>query len=94
MLYALKSYRNRLLFLSRFQSRRMSTVHHDAIIDSKSTENGIRSEVEVGISEYVVKTKGFSGILKHRYSDFVVREVNEVKIYLQSILIIFFFLYY
>lgn len=30
----------------------------------------------VGISEYISRTAGFQGILKHRFSDFVVREVS------------------
>jgi hypothetical protein len=30
----------------------------------------------VGISEYISRIAGFQGILKHRFSDFVVREVS------------------
>uniref|UniRef100_A0AAJ7TWR6 Pseudouridylate synthase 7 homolog n=1 Tax=Petromyzon marinus TaxID=7757 RepID=A0AAJ7TWR6_PETMA len=34
-------------------------------------------EVDVGIAEFVSHLAGFSGILKERYSDFVVHEINE-----------------
>lgn len=34
------------------------------------------TEVEVGISEYMNETKGFTGIIKARYSDFHVNEIN------------------
>ena len=35
-----------------------------------------RPECDVGISEYCSTHEGFSGILKHRYSDFLVNEIN------------------
>ncbi|CAJ1056247.1 pseudouridylate synthase 7 homolog isoform X1 [Xyrichtys novacula] len=35
------------------------------------------TEVDVGILKYVSDHKGFSGILKERYSDFVVHEINK-----------------
>ncbi|KAG9332898.1 hypothetical protein JZ751_014428 [Albula glossodonta] len=35
------------------------------------------TEVDVGILEFVSKHEGFSGILKERYSDFVVHEINK-----------------
>ncbi|XP_066523202.1 pseudouridylate synthase 7 homolog isoform X2 [Hoplias malabaricus] len=35
------------------------------------------SEVDVGIHKFVSDHKGFSGILKERYSDFVVHEINK-----------------
>ncbi|XP_062848919.1 pseudouridylate synthase 7 homolog [Trichomycterus rosablanca] len=35
------------------------------------------SEVDVGIHKFVSEHKGFSGILKERYSDFVVHEINK-----------------
>eukprot|EP00058_Branchiostoma_floridae_P009283 XP_002594771.1 hypothetical protein BRAFLDRAFT_81246 [Branchiostoma floridae] len=33
-------------------------------------------ETDVGITEYISKHEGFSGIIKQRYSDFLVREVD------------------
>uniref|UniRef100_A0A8C4HY22 TRUD domain-containing protein n=1 Tax=Dicentrarchus labrax TaxID=13489 RepID=A0A8C4HY22_DICLA len=35
------------------------------------------TELDVGILKYVSDHKGFSGILKERYSDFVVHEINK-----------------
>lgn len=35
------------------------------------------NEAEIGISEYLGKHNGFFGILKQRYSDFVVNEINS-----------------
>ncbi|KAK7891407.1 hypothetical protein WMY93_023370 [Mugilogobius chulae] len=35
------------------------------------------TEVDVGITKYVSEHEGFSGILKERYSDFVVHEINK-----------------
>lgn len=35
------------------------------------------TEVDVGINKYVSDHEGFSGILKERYSDFVVHEINK-----------------
>ncbi|KAJ8382798.1 hypothetical protein SKAU_G00035760 [Synaphobranchus kaupii] len=35
------------------------------------------TELDVGILEFVSKHEGFSGILKERYSDFVVNEINR-----------------
>ncbi|KAJ8371780.1 hypothetical protein AAFF_G00302240 [Aldrovandia affinis] len=35
------------------------------------------TELDVGILEFVSKHEGFSGILKERYSDFVVHEINK-----------------
>uniref|UniRef100_A0A8C7CVH2 Pseudouridylate synthase 7 homolog n=2 Tax=Oncorhynchus kisutch TaxID=8019 RepID=A0A8C7CVH2_ONCKI len=35
------------------------------------------TELDVGIQKFVSEHKGFSGILKERYSDFVVHEVNK-----------------
>lgn len=35
------------------------------------------TEVDVGITKYVSDHEGFSGILKERYSDFVVHEINK-----------------
>lgn len=35
-----------------------------------------RSECDVGISQYCSKHEGFCGILKQRYSDFLVNEIN------------------
>ncbi|XP_013872268.1 pseudouridylate synthase 7 homolog [Austrofundulus limnaeus] len=36
-----------------------------------------QTEIDVGILKYVCDHKGFSGILKERYSDFVVHEINK-----------------
>ncbi|KAL0154380.1 hypothetical protein M9458_050346, partial [Cirrhinus mrigala] len=35
------------------------------------------SEADVGILKFISEHKGFSGILKERYSDFVVHEINK-----------------
>ncbi|XP_078597162.1 pseudouridylate synthase 7 homolog [Branchiostoma floridae x Branchiostoma japonicum] len=35
-----------------------------------------QKETDVGITEYISKHEGFSGIIKQRYSDFLVREVD------------------
>ncbi|CAL9695131.1 unnamed protein product [Knipowitschia caucasica] len=35
------------------------------------------TELDVGITKYVSEHEGFSGILKERYSDFVVHEINK-----------------
>lgn len=47
-------------------------------MEKKEKESGgykvHRTEVKVGISEYVSELEGFSGTLKQRYSDFVVNE--------------------
>nr|ACO15285.1 pseudouridine synthase YOR243C [Caligus clemensi] len=40
-------------------------------------EEGASHEAKFGISEYITKdVDGFRGILKHRYSDFLVNEVD------------------
>jgi tRNA pseudouridine13 synthase len=38
--------------------------------------NNTLSEQEVGIREYLTKSKGFDCVLKHRYSDFLVNEID------------------
>ena len=43
--------------------------------ESKDTTSH-RSECDVGISQYCSKHEGFCGILKQRYSDFLVNEIN------------------
>uniref|UniRef100_A0A8C6WE08 Pseudouridylate synthase 7 homolog n=1 Tax=Neogobius melanostomus TaxID=47308 RepID=A0A8C6WE08_9GOBI len=46
------------------------------------------TEVDVGITKYISDHEGFSGILKERYSDFVVHEINkEGKTVLQEFLL-------
>lgn len=37
---------------------------------------GISNETLVGITEYVKKSEGFSAVLKQRYSDFIVNEID------------------
>ncbi|XP_038054168.1 pseudouridylate synthase 7 homolog isoform X2 [Patiria miniata] len=42
----------------------------------KEPLKGLR-ETDVGIVEYISKHKGFHGVIKHRYQDFLVNEVNQ-----------------
>ncbi|KAK9709859.1 multisubstrate pseudouridine synthase 7, partial [Basidiobolus ranarum] len=49
----------------------------DTSTDILSTTNKLLDEKSVGITEFISEsTTGFSGILKHRYSDFMVNEID------------------
>ena len=43
----------------------------------KGEENELRCEKHFGIEEYISKQKGVNGIIKQRYSDFMVREIDQ-----------------
>ena len=62
-------------------------VSHEPLEEESTNENAFqqsdpkhttprRSECDVGISQYLSKHEGFCGILKQRYSDFLVNEIN------------------
>ena len=62
-------------------------VSHEPLEEESTYENAFqqsdpkqttprRSECDVGISQYLSKHEGFCGILKQRYSDFLVNEIN------------------
>lgn len=50
--------------------------HHTKCLSASTNIEKHRSESDVGISQYCSQNKGFSGILKQRYSDFLVNEIN------------------
>ncbi|KAI2806509.1 multisubstrate pseudouridine synthase 7 [Blomia tropicalis] len=44
---------------------------------SELIKRGLQTEVNVGITEFIGKQKPFIGIIKHRFEDFVVHEIDQ-----------------
>lgn len=66
-------------FRRRFRDKRRYNEHDDKnkeISKEKRVQAEQLTEIEVGITEYVSKLNGFSGVIKARYSDFHVNEID------------------
>lgn len=60
-----------------FSERKINESNVCNSMNENLNTNIFQTEKDVGITEYLSNDKGFYGILKHRYSDFLVNEIQK-----------------